>query len=483
MRSRRPRGAFLAMAATAAMGGALLAASDGSAGAAQAGVDAPALAAGTWHKAIELTGPAGRVDASITTVSCPSKGNCSAGGYYVDRSSHLQALVVTEHAGHWGKAVEVPGTAALNTGGFAVVNSMSCPSPGNCAANGSYAFSPFKNQMFVVSEVAGKWGQIHVVPGRVSVVDASISCASPGNCVTGSSLLTTSGQFQAFLIEETNGTWSQPFSLSGAGLQTSDYSDIDSVSCLSAGNCTATGTDRPNHIYQLFAVGETGGQWRKAVTIPLSGAIDSVNQGVGINTMSCASPGNCAAAGNYGYAVEDTIYQQPFVISETGGKWGKATDVPGLARPSQGGFGDTTSVSCAAPDTCTAGGFLSVGSKPRRAFLVTETGGHWAHVVMLAGSPALGGARPTQVNSVSCTAPGRCVAGGTYTHSGSQAFVVTEAGGRWGQARPVPGLAKLNVGGTAEIHSIDCSSANHCTATGIYGDRSHNFQAFAASES
>jgi hypothetical protein len=477
MRVKR-RGSFLAMASMAVMAGAVLA---GSAGAAQAGVDT-ARAGGTWHNAVEVTGPPARADASLGSVACPSGGNCAAGGYYVDRSSNLQALVVTEQAGHWGKAIEVPGTGALNAGGFAGVDSVACPSKGNCAADGHFETSSHQSQMFVVNEIAGKWGQAHAVPGRVAVV-ASMACPSPGNCATGGNVRSASGQFQAFVINETNGTWGQPVLLSGAGFPTSDYSAVQSVTCASAGKCTASGTNRPGGIYHLFAVSETGGQWGQAVRIALSPAISRANQGVGINSMSCASPGNCAAAGSYAYAVQDTIFQQPFVISETGGTWGSAVDVPGLARPAKGGFGDTSQVACAAPDTCTAGGFLSAGSGPRRAFLVTETGGHWGHVIPVTGAPALGGARPAEVDAVSCTAPGTCVAGGYYNRSGSQAFVVTEAGGRWGQARPVPGLARLNVSADADIHAISCSSASRCTAVGSYGDRSQHFQAFAASKS
>jgi hypothetical protein len=36
----------------------------------------------------------------------------------------------------WGTAVEVPGIATLNVGGSAGMSSMSCPSAGNCAAGG-----------------------------------------------------------------------------------------------------------------------------------------------------------------------------------------------------------------------------------------------------------------------------------------------------------------------------------------------------------
>ena len=50
---------------------------------------------------------------------------------------------------NWGTAVEVPGTAALNTGD-AKVTTVSCASAGNCAAGGYYNSS----RAFVVSETS-----------------------------------------------------------------------------------------------------------------------------------------------------------------------------------------------------------------------------------------------------------------------------------------------------------------------------------------
>ena len=71
-------------------------------------------------------------------MSCASAGNCSAGGYYTDSSGHQQAFVVSEVNGTWRNAMEVPGTAALNKGGDAQVTSVSCASAGNCSAGGCY---------------------------------------------------------------------------------------------------------------------------------------------------------------------------------------------------------------------------------------------------------------------------------------------------------------------------------------------------------
>ena len=62
----------------------------------------------------------------------PVGGNCGSGG---------GNLVAGERNGRWRKAEEVPGLAALNTGGNAQVVSVSCPSAGHCTAAGTYKVS------------------------------------------------------------------------------------------------------------------------------------------------------------------------------------------------------------------------------------------------------------------------------------------------------------------------------------------------------
>ena len=79
-----------------------------------------------------------------------SAGNCSAGGYYSDSSGHNQAFVVSEVNGSWQTAIEVRGTAALNKGGGAEVNSVSCAPGGSCVAGGTYG-SHGSLQGFVVA--------------------------------------------------------------------------------------------------------------------------------------------------------------------------------------------------------------------------------------------------------------------------------------------------------------------------------------------
>jgi hypothetical protein len=148
--------------------------------------------------------------AGITSVSCASAGDCSAGGYYTDSSSHLQAFVVSQTDGTWHPATKVPGTRVLNRGGDATLTSVSCASAGNCSAGGYYTDSSHFQQMFVVSQRNGAWGTATEVPGTPSLNQGgdaailSVSCARAGDCSAGGLYEDSSSSRQAFVDSETS---------------------------------------------------------------------------------------------------------------------------------------------------------------------------------------------------------------------------------------------------------------------------------------
>jgi hypothetical protein len=85
-------------------------------------------------------------------VSCGAPGDCSVTGSYTDGSGLQQAFVADQSSGAWGSAEEVPGTAALNGGGQAVAQSVSCASNGLCNAVGTYQNVKLNIQVFAVSQ-------------------------------------------------------------------------------------------------------------------------------------------------------------------------------------------------------------------------------------------------------------------------------------------------------------------------------------------
>ena len=120
------------------------------------------ISAGIWRKAIEVPGSSALNkggNADVNSVSCASAGNCAAVGFYRDGSGRGQVFVVSEREGHWRKAIEVPGSGALNQGANqsagAQAVSVSCASAGNCAAVGFYRDGSGRQQAFVVSEREG----------------------------------------------------------------------------------------------------------------------------------------------------------------------------------------------------------------------------------------------------------------------------------------------------------------------------------------
>jgi hypothetical protein len=115
-------------------------------------------------------------------------------------------FVVNETNGTWGTAQEVPGTAALNQGENALLNSLSCGSAGNCSAGGFYQQGTILHP-FVANQVNGTWRTAQEVPGIAALTHGlaifeSVSCASAGNCSAGGNYAVNTSHQQAFVVSE-----------------------------------------------------------------------------------------------------------------------------------------------------------------------------------------------------------------------------------------------------------------------------------------
>jgi hypothetical protein len=431
-----------------------------------------AARAGTWGKAIEVPGLA-RLSAghggTLIAVSCSSPGNCAATGNYADRLGHSQVYVVSEKNGVWGDAIEVPRLAALNKGGDAEVASLSCASGGYCAAGGSYANGSGRTRAFVVSEKNGSWGKAIQVPGAAGLsgarggsVVSSVSCASAGNCAAGGEFFSGGGQ-QAFVVSERNGSWGKAIEVPGsAALDAGASGGIDALSCASAGNCAATGSYRnADGVPLAFVVNENHGSWGTAIEVPGSAAFGTDT----FDSVSCASPGNCAAAGFSGSDTTDASFG-PLVVSEKNGTWGSAIEVPGTAADSRNA---AVTVSCWSPGNCVTGGNKAPSIEgPYQGFVARDTNGSWGSATALPHLAALNAGGNADVLSLSCASARNCAAGGLYEDGSShqQAFVVSKIGGSWGTAIEVPGTRALNSGGSAQVVSVSCTSKGYCAAGG-----------------
>jgi hypothetical protein len=422
----------------------------------------------------------------VQSVSCASVGNCVAGGFYELPTDQAQAFVVTETNGKWGKAIKIHGAGALTAGGRlpAVITSVSCASPGNCAAGGWDGGRFLLPLGFVVSEQNGRWGTARQEPGPGvlgsddSFVN-SVSCASAGNCVAGGQYVQGSAPFQAFVVSESNGIWHRAIAVPGTRAleQGNGFADVSSVSCTSLGSCAAGGFYQDIHGHgHAFVTSESNETWHKAIEVPGLAALNKGGNAT-VTWVSCALAGNCAAVGYY---KDGHGHQQAFVVSKTNGTWARAIEVPGLAALNKGGNAVVTSVSCRSAGSCAAGGQYADARRHEQAFVVSETGGTWGTARQVPGSAALNTGGGAIVDSMSCASVGNCAAGGFYRdgHGHQQAMVVSETDGTWGRAIEVPGSAALNTGGSAAVTSVSCASARTCSAGGYYIDAHVREQAF-----
>jgi len=455
-------------------------------------------AAGSWGKAIGVPGLAALNKgeyAEVRAVSCVSPGYCAAGGDYADRHGHSQGFVAVERNGRWGKAIGVPGLGALNAGGFAEVVSVSCSSPGSCAAGGDYSNGPrgVDVREFVVSERNGRWGQATQIRGPGGLnggADAepmSLSCGSAGDCAAGGEYVDGSGNYQGFAAVERNGVWGKAVEVPGLGaLNAGGFAEIDAVSCAPAGSCAAGGFYTNRRLQQGFVVTERNGRWGKATGVPGLGALNAGAtadmDGADVSSVSCASAGNCAAGGFY---TARHRRNEGFVAVERNGRWGKATAVPGLAALNTGGSAAVYSVSCASPGSCAAGGRYTASHRRQQGFLVVERNGRWGKAAGVPGLGSLTKGAVAEVDGVSCASAGNCAAGGSYQDAPyeDQGFVVSERNGRWGKATPIPGLQALNTAGDAQVYSVSCGPAGNCAAGGSYTEGLVTLQGFVVSRS
>jgi hypothetical protein len=423
----------------------------------------------------------------MLVVACAAAPWCAVS---LTATSMAQAGAITV-AGAWHRAIEVPGTGALNKGGFGDVQSVSCGSAGNCAAVGDYAGGSDHPQVFVASELDGTWRTAIEIPGTSALNKdgmagvQSVSCASAGNCLAGGYYTDGAGHRQAFVASEQDGTWQPAIEVPGTGaLNKGGIAEVTSVSCASAGNCAAGGTytdaPDPSDHTQVFVAGERNGTWQPAIEIPGSGALNAGGF-ASVTSVSCGSEGNCAAGGSYLNSAGGRT--EAFVDSEQNGTWRTAIEVPGSSVLNKGFGAAVTSVSCASAGNCAAGGTYN-GPGYIEAFVASERDGSWRTAIEVPGTGALNKDGGGGVASVSCASAGNCLAGGYYRDSSDnvQAFVASERDGSWRTAIEVPGAGTLNEGGIAGVYSVSCASAGQCAVGGGYEDSSGHGQAFVASQ-
>lgn len=426
-----------------------------------------------WARAITLrSAPALRIksgEANLLSLSCSSVGNCSAVGGYALDVNHSRAIVVDEQDGRWGNVEALRGLSArgegINTAAFAV----SCPSTGNCSAGGTYSVGAYQLLIFVANERDGVWGRARTIPdvGALETGDfatlSTISCATSGNCSAGGEFAGVGGS-RAYVLDEVRGTWGSIHPVSGPPAYSMVGSVLSSISCSSPGDCSAVGSNpKGSHGLPFFAVNETNGVWGRAEEVRGLAALSPGGSDYE-GSLSCGSAGDCGARGIYRAGTGVT---QSFLVVERHGVWGRAFNIPGIVALDGRHIEQLSSISCGAPGDCSAGGAYGNGSH-ERAFLVNEVNGRWGTPMSIPGLAALNRGLFTSVDRISCSSSDDCGVIGSYSGKGgySQSFALNETNGTWGVATKI-GASSFPGAVGAQTNAISCASSSGCSVVGV----------------
>ena len=146
-------------------------------------------------------------------------------------------------------------------------------------------------------------------------------------------------------------------------------------------------------------------------------------------------------------------------------------------------------VACGATNSCVAvGSYVARGVN--QALVEIETRGHWQPGTApglpsgAISSPASANGPITQLDAVSCSHVGDCVAVGTFkSAAGFVPWRISEVAGLWQSPRAVvlPTNAAKDFQ-SAALFAVSCSSATSCTAVGTYTDSSNDQLPLSVSE-
>ena len=455
-------------------------------------------ARGLAQKAAASPLPPGAVQkkgSSLYRVVCPSALGCVAtGSYRTTKGGHL--LAVVERGGKW--------STQLTPGAVSIV-SLACPSISRCVGTRGVG----EQKTSVVTQSGRTWQPVAVtLPAGASSTPwpdlASVSCGSPGNCAAVGAY-----EIPAFakplVVTDGDGTWSagtepQP-PANAATTRDRDVSTpgnrLSLVACPSAGNCIAVGTYTDKNAAAgeyPWVLKETDGQWAPGVgaTLPADANThgESERGGAapffGFTGLSCPSAGNCTAVGGY-WGKGDV--EQGLILTERNGTWSRGVRAPlpprAVPNSEPNEFNSPiASVSCAAPGDCAAVGsyVLRPGGTPH-GLLLSERGGAWkaSALVLPARAKAPGG---VFLGSVTCPSPGDCVAIGYYgSHGKTHGLIVREHAGVWGRGvnAALPSGAASASNQHTFLNSVSCASASRCAVVGSYTNRGGVGQALTVS--
>ncbi len=301
------------------------------------------LAGGVWHAMEAPTpsdaAPAASSDTWLKSVSCAEPGDCTAVGFYTNTSGFKVGLIDTLSGGVW-TAHAAPQVSDADTHHEVSLGGVSCPSLGNCVADGEYTTNANGQGVEILTETGGTWAasvaplpsdartgssqELGVSP-FIEDFGQNLSCAG-AQCEIAGYYYTTSNGRAPLLIHGSGTTWSAAAapvpvpSTAFTGAQ--EFANLYGASCGFDGWCTAVGSfsDTNNKNEPLVEVVSPSGAVTAQQAPQPSDQASGSFIGAQLQDVSCLSSTDCTAVGWY---VSNANSGNPVGLIDTlsGGTW------------------------------------------------------------------------------------------------------------------------------------------------------------------
>lgn len=305
-----------------------------------------------------------------------------------------------------------------------------------------------------------------------------IDCPSVGSCTAVGDYQDEIGITHSMTLNLASGVWTAAQMLAPSNAPDYTFSDLNAVSCVSAGNCIAVGDYRISTVQTegYYAV-ETAGVWARGVELPLPLDVDKNPADTTFVSASCVLGGTtCQLLGEYITA------STPAAVHSVVDTYVMGTGLVGspveIAQLSGNDGIELGSISCTASDSCVAVGAQTNGTGQEATYV--DDSGSWGTPVVLSNPSASASLPSEYLASVSCVSTNNCVALGGYVDNQGNLFAetYTEVGGSWQQAVDIGEPSNL---GNPFADAISCvSSVNSCTMVGALSDSGGSLHAASA---
>ena len=152
--------------------------------------------------------------------------------------------MVSESAGQWKQAIQLPGSGKLVTASGSTIGEVSCASAATCAVGGTLQTGAPSTRGFLAGQAGGRWGRLYLVPGGIGSTITALSCPAPGYCAAGGQRInppSPSVPASMIAIDEVAGRWGKTVSLNDGYIGDLDTESVYAVSCAAPRSCGAGG--------------------------------------------------------------------------------------------------------------------------------------------------------------------------------------------------------------------------------------------------